>query len=273
LTHNYSTWNNIIEDFQHEYLAQHIISSHFTHPIRYVPSGFNETAIVKSSMVITIHYWPMLARASGLFRMCAEADVEWEHATDAKQMNYALAGALTSNLAPPIIRDGQVTISQGIACHTYLGNKFGFDKDIPFPELALQYMNDLNDVHDGMAAAYTKGEAAKDVKDLQEYIEGDRYKIHLATINRQIKGPFYFGNEPTYVDFYASSIFEMCEGRWLNPLIDKTGDTLNAHAPKLQLMLEKIRGLGSASKLKDIPPIFPSRVLTSERVATWKSQK
>jgi glutathione S-transferase len=223
--------------------------------------------------IIKIYYWPMLARASGLFRMCAQAGIEWEHVTDAKQMNCALFGASTLNLAPPIIRDGQVTISQSIACHTYLGNKFGFDKDIPFPELALQYMNDLNDLHDEMKAAAMKGEAAKDIKYLQKYIEGDRYKTHLATINRQIKGPFYFGNEPTYVDFYASSMFEMCEGRWLNPLIDKTGDTLNAYAPKLRLVLEGIRGMGSASKLKDIPPLLPSRVLTSERVATWKSRK
>ena len=212
----------------------------------------------------------MLARASGLFRMCAEAGIEWELVTDTQKEDSALFGASTLNLAPPIIKDDQMTLSQSVACHTYLGGKLGFDKGIPLPELALQYILDLDDLHNELKGAAIAGVVSKDVKALREYLEGDRYKTHLATINRQIKGPFYFGNDPTYVDFFAVSMFEMCEGRWLNVLKDKAGDTINEHAPKLRLVLDEIRGLQSASKLKEIPPLLPSRVITQDRVATWQ---
>lgn len=88
----------------------------------------------------------MLARASGLFRMCAEAGIEWELVTDTQKEDSALFGASTLNLAPPIIKDDQMTLSQSVACHTYLGGKLGFDKGIPLPELALQYILDLDDL-------------------------------------------------------------------------------------------------------------------------------
>lgn len=222
--------------------------------------------------MIVIQYWPMLARASGLFRMCAEAGATWEHKTDAKAMGCVMFGAEDSkNLAPPVVIDGQVTISQGIACHVYLGNKFGLNKNIPYPELALQYMHDLDDLHNEMKGAFMKGK--DDVIDLKEYLTGDRYKKHMSAIDRQIKGPFYFGDEPTYVDFIAVSYFEMCEGRWLNPLLDKSGDTIAEHAPKLRILLDKVRALESAVKLKSIPPLLPNRKLSPEQVATWGTIK
>lgn len=219
----------------------------------------------------------MLARASGLFRMMAQVGAEWEHVTDSKLMESSLLleqqegpNTRLKNLAPPILIDGNVTISQAISCHMYLGNKFGFNKGIPFPELALQYMNDLDDLHDEMKSAFMQGD--EDVNELQKFLTGDRYKTMLATINNQIKGPYYFGNDATYVDFCAVSFFEMCDGRWLNPLLDKTGgDTVSAHAPKLREVIERTRSLESAAKLKDIPALMPSRILSPERVATWKS--
>lgn len=217
--------------------------------------------------MIVIHYWPMLARASGLIRMCAEAGVAWEHKTEMKEFGCALFGADSENLAPPIITDGEVTISQSIACHVYLGNKFGFNKNIPYPELALQYMLDLDDLHNEMKGAYMKG--ADDIKDLKEYLTGDRYKNHLSAVNRQIKGPYYFGNDPTYLDFMAVSYFDMCETRWLNPLLDKSGDTVAEHAPKLRTLLDRTRALESAKKVESLPQVLPSRIVSPERVATW----
>ena len=55
------------------------------------------------SSPIIIKYWPILARGRGLFQMCAEAGVPFEHDTDMKGFGAALFGAESTNLAPPII--------------------------------------------------------------------------------------------------------------------------------------------------------------------------
>jgi len=225
----------------------------------------------------------MLARASGLFRMCAESGTQWRHDTTiVKEMAVLLQpkdqdnGSSTNdtNLAPPIIVDEStgIVLSQSIPSHIYLGNKFGFNKNIPYPELALQYMHDLNDLHDEMKAAFLKSESTCSLHSLKDYLLGQRYQRHLEAIDRQIKGPYYFGDMPTYVDFMAASYFEMCEGRWLNPLAEAKHlkcDTIAEHAPKLRGVLKGIRGLESASTLESIPTVMANRILTSEQIAAW----
>ena len=95
----------------------------------------------KTDSMIEIKYWPLLARASGLLRMCAEAGVEFQHVSaSGKDMGAALMGAESTNLAPPIVQDGNVIISQAIPCHQYIGEKLGFDKNIAVSQIALQYM-------------------------------------------------------------------------------------------------------------------------------------
>ena len=99
---------------------------------------------------IVIHYWSILARASGLFRMCVEKNVPFEHQKDMKKFGAAFFGADSSNLAPPIIVDGDLTLSQSSACHMYLGKKLGFTTGIDTPEAearAIQCMIDLEDLH------------------------------------------------------------------------------------------------------------------------------
>ena len=103
---------------------------------------------------------------------------------------------------------------------------------------------------------------------LKELITGGRYLKILCAINRSIKGPYYFGAEPTYVDFYACGVFEMCEGKWLTPLTPYSGDTIAEHAPKLKVVLSNIRQLG-LEKLPKVPQVPPAFVLSAERCATW----
>ena len=100
--------------------------------------------------MIVIKYWPILARGSGLFRMCIDdGKVEWQHVTDASTFGAALldsnANEQSTHLAPPILEDTDtgVILSQGAACHQYLGNKLGFNKGIAWPEIAAQYQGDL----------------------------------------------------------------------------------------------------------------------------------
>ena len=159
---------------------------------------------------ITIQYWPLRARASGLFQMLAEGGIEYEHETNLGNMNsvlFAPDDCPFTTLLPPILidRSGEttVTLSQTIPIFQYLGEKYGFNKGIPeVKQVALQYMHDLNDLHIEMShQAAVDLKAGVDILNLQAYLTGDRYKKHLGSINRCIQGPFYFGEEPTYVDF------------------------------------------------------------------------
>jgi glutathione S-transferase len=159
---------------------------------------------------ITIQYWPLRARASGLFQMLAEGGIDYEHETNLDSMTSALFApddCTFTALLPPILidRSGEttVTFSQTIPIFQYLGEKYGFNKGIPeVKQVALQYMHDLNDLHIEMShQAAVDLKAGLDVSNLQAYLSGDRYKKHLKSIDRCIQGPFYFGEDPTYVDF------------------------------------------------------------------------
>ena len=99
---------------------------------------------------IVLKYWPILARGGGLMRMCCEKNLPFEHDTDMKEFGAAWFGAETGNLAPPILIDGDLTISQSSACHVYLGKKLGLTAGIDTLEAdcrAMQYMADLHDLH------------------------------------------------------------------------------------------------------------------------------
>ena len=192
-------------------------------------------------------------------------------------------------------------LSQAIPCHQYLGKLLGFDHgigedsgkllgrllgfdggngvnvvggaggEVP-PEIALQFMMDLHDLHEEMQKEVLKGDANNNIEALQKYLQGKRYRKHLQTINRCIKGPFYFGSTPTYVDYATTSYLDMMEGKWLIPLLEKTeGDTIQRYAPKLRSVVSYIRSLPSAKQLNTKIPLNPSHlVLSPQRVATWQ---
>ena len=213
-----------------------------------------------------------MGRASGLFRMCAEADVEYTHVSTRPEIGAALWGAESTNLLPPMIQDGDLVLSQAVPCHQYLGDKFGFNKNIEIPQVAVQYVNDLSDFYGAMESAALKGEGSNDVHALQEYLNGDRFKNHLRAINRSIKGKFYFGEDPTYVDYAVCTYLDMAEGRYLNPLKSKiNGDIIAEYAPKMRAICTAIRELPSAKKFENTQLVADFLALSEERVSTWKT--
>ena len=225
-----------------------------------------------ASAAILIKYWGIRARSRGLFQMCLEKGQPFEHQTDMADMGCAFFGAESTNLAPPVLVDGDLTLSQSVAVYTYLGKKLGFTAGIDGPRSearALQYMEDLNELHTELSQ---KAFASKtDVVALQTYLVDKRYKARLQAIDRAISGDFFFGSEPSYVDFYADAILTMCEGKFLNPLKPKSGDTLEMFAPKLVTAVAAVRQRPAAAKLPDVPDVPASIVLSDERVATWKA--
>jgi len=233
------------------------------------------TTTTSSQPVFTIYYWPFKARASGLFRMLVESDVSFEHLTDRGAMPCALWGQSSTNLAPPIIVDHQaasgksLTLSQAVPCHAYIGTKLGLDKGIDVPEIAQQYMQDWSDWHSELAEKAVADRKDNGISALKQHIMSDRYKMHLQAINRSIKGPYYFGETPTYVDFALCSYLDMACEKWLDPLLPKSGDTLTAHAPKAAHIYQQLCRLPSASKLDHLLRAPASLVIPHERVAMW----
>ena len=94
---------------------------------------------------LVIKYWACHGRCRGLFQMLAETDTPYEHVTDMGAFGAAHFGAATANLAPPIVVDGALVLSQTVAVYTHLGKKLGFTCGIDTPAAeaqALQFMTD-----------------------------------------------------------------------------------------------------------------------------------
>ena len=103
-------------------------------------------------------------------------------------------GANGDTFAPPILKDGDFTISQSTACAMYAGEKAGINNFDSYPK-ALQYISDLVDLFElAIGGAGNKGGA-----DLKQYLTGDRFKKVVGNIERSIKGPFYFGDKVSTV--------------------------------------------------------------------------
>lgn len=218
---------------------------------------------------MTIRYWPFLGRASPCFRMCAEAGVEFEHVSDMEQMKGALFGAKTSNLACPMVVDGDVIVSQAPAAAMYLGEKFGFTAGIKVPEVALQYACDVGDLHEAMRGAFNACIAKGDLGDAPKFMS-ERFTAIVGAIERAIQGPFYFGEKFGWVDFALTGYWDMIECKWLEPLKEKTGDVLK-DCPKIKAIVAAIRALPSTEKLSGIPKLGAD--LKPELVATWPEAK
>ena len=207
--------------------------------------------------------------------MFAERNVEYVHETDSKKMDLVFVGdecasTTSTNLAPPCIVDGDTIVSQNIPVHVYVGKRLGFKSYNVDSEVMLQFMCDLDDLHSEMRRAHVAGQEGNDVVALKKYLTGDRFLSHIKSIDRSIRGdPYYFSDQPTYVDFIAVGYFDMMETIILGPLSSHTGLDFLADAPKLKGVLTAIRGLPSAERLPKLPLVPPPFVMSAERAASW----
>jgi glutathione S-transferase len=203
-----------------------------------------------SSEKITLYYWPLFARAGALFRMLEEKGVPYEHKSSKEEMaaKASVFGASGVNIAPPIIEDGGAIISQSTACAMYLGKKLGFDKGVD-PCLSVQYLLDIVDVFEGGV-----GKNNEDAGLLKKFMEGDdgkpsRWSAVAGTIERNIQGPYFFGAEPSYVDFFLLQHMD-----WRKDMFDKlqakTGKDFLVGYPKMKAVSEGLRSLDSYKNYK-----------------------
>ena len=203
--------------------------------------------------MIKVYYWPFLARGGAVIRMLAEAGVPYEHVSDMGRMSQVCAafGATTpsGNLAPPVVEDGDVFISQSIAASMYIGKKCGF----PAPDdvKAIQLMDDIKDLFESGI-----GKNNEDGKKLKIYLHGDgsgkpsRFATFAAAIERNVVGPYFFGENLSFVDFYFANLYAMYSATTLAKLQAKTGEKdVFDDFPKLKAIANSIVNLESTKKI------------------------
>lgn len=201
-------------------------------------------------------YWDLKGRAGAAFYMLAESKVEFEHVKEAPEMAKVLTalGAESTNFAPPLFIDGETKVSQSLPVCMAVGKKTGFDKGVD--ELkALQYMLDVTDLD----TEITK--AAGSAETLFAFVKGtdgpSRMSKWLGNIERSIKGPFYFGETASYVDYWLAQSVTMRNFT----LWDAVGSKYDpfAQSPKAKAVAEFILNQDSVKGLTtmvDMPPPY-----------------
>jgi hypothetical protein len=136
-------------------------------------------------------------------------------------------GAPSGNIAPPVLVDGDVVVSQSIAVAQYVGEKLGLTKGLNHI-LATQFMIDIVDLFElGLGKSLKSGE------DLHGFLQGGRFAKVAGAIEANIKGPFFFGDAPTCVDFFLTAHMEWSYTTVLTELEAKVPKSVFAELPKM----------------------------------------
>lgn len=189
----------------------------------------------------------MLGRANSIIRMLQHAQIDYVHKSEMSDFASICSafGASSNTFAPPVVQDGDFVISQTLGAAMYVGNKAGLNEGIDSVPKAVQYMSDMIDIFEnGM------DQAAKDGASFKAFLEGDRCKNQLTYLNRCIKGPFFFGEKPTYVDFVLFALVEWKEELILNRLKSEKGVDVFGPYEKILGVINGIRNLDSVKNFR-----------------------
>lgn len=174
------------------------------------------------------------------------ANCPYEHISDMPSMAAqcsAFGGSAASTFAPPIVKDGDVCLSQTAAVNLHIGTKLGFDKGVPSPAHGVMLMMNMIDFFEGgISTAASKGG-----KDLKAFLEGERVQKWIGNLERSIVGPFHYGDSPTYVDFMLCALMDWTDATILNRLKAEKGVDLfsGSSAAKIMGVVNGVRSLES----------------------------
>lgn len=204
-------------------------------------AAFNKANV---SNEVTVYYWPMFGRAGSAIRMLEHGKVPYKLVNDYPSIAAKLSAfgcTTTDNFAPPLIIAGDDHVTQSTAVCMHVGNMVGLNVGITNPAKAVQHLGDIVDLFEsGIAGALNKGGA-----ELKLYLEGDRLPKLLGNMDRSIKGPFYFGDAPTYVDFFLCQHVDWIDCQLLNRLkAEKNVDVFSSYT-NITGVVEGIRNLES----------------------------
>ena len=242
-------------------------NSSCTRPIKDSSNGLHPSQV----NVSIVYYGGELARAGALFRMCDEVpgalcvfesdDTIVRRVSSSNRLASADGNASLDNFAPPVVLDHSngEHISQSVAATIYLGQKLGFGEGVgDNVAKAVQYLNDLQDLNSECAAIEYLDRAAK----WPDFIEGGRLDAWLGNVERSIRGPFYFGEQRTYVDFYLVQVFDWHAIRLFEPLPAAAAKLANY--PKINAILSAVRSLESYQRRTEPTLPLPPRYTADE---------
>tara|TARA_B100000795_G_C22737500_1_gene413902 strand:+ start:138 stop:1226 length:1089 start_codon:yes stop_codon:yes gene_type:complete len=257
-------------------------------------------SIAPSTEPLVIYYWPELARAAALFRMCDAAGQPYIHnpnpSPNPNRSNpnpnpdhagqpyihnstpAALASVVNSNkvhgpdgtsgmFAPPVVQDGAFFVSQSVAATLYLGQKLGFDRGVPSLAKAVQHLNDLQDLTGECERAIASLQKDRDAAALRTFVEAGRFSAWVGTIEHAITGPYYYGDVVTYVDFYFLQTLDWFVLKAFDPLQRVTGDVWQRF-PKVKALHQAMRAMPSYASTGAHGPLIPG-VFSDEDVALY----
>jgi len=190
------------------------------------------------SSSLKVYYWPMLARGAPLVRMLEHTATPYEYISDFAELSKLGSFKTGSGdvFAPPFIVDGDFVISQSTACTLYLGDKLGLTPEGYSAPKAVQYMGDIVDTFEG-----NLGKNNESGPELKAFLEGDRWAKLAGNIERGIKGPYYFGDSLSCVDFFLAAHLDWRSTQVFNPLKARHGVDALAPFPKMVAIHEAIK--------------------------------
>jgi len=176
-----------------------------------------------------VYYWPFLARSAGIVRILEHTGTPYEYISDKVQLDKVCSawGAEGNTFAPPVVVDGDYVVSQSIAATLYVGKKLLMCKDYDDFK-AIQFCGDIVDTFEGGV-----GKNNEDGKILKGFLEGPRFARLMGNVERGIKGPYYFGDEPSGVDFFLLMHLDWRYRNVFNPLKDRYGVDVMKDYPKM----------------------------------------
>jgi len=169
-------------------------------------------------------------------------------------------GANTNTYAPPILQEGDSLLSQSMPIAIRIGMRTGFDQGVECCVKACQFMADASDFAEAATNASKSAETIKCFLKAPEEGKLSPCAEWLRNMENSIKGPYFYGARPTYVDFWFTQGFDWCDFVLFNPI----GHKAEAHYPKIQGVLAGIRGLESAKTIKE--PVGPPSMAMAEAV-------
>jgi len=196
-----------------------------------------------------VYYWPFMIRGASLVRMLEHTNTPYEYISEKPKMAIVSSawGAQVDTIAPPVLVDGDFAVSQSVASCLYLGNKLGLTPPGYNEYKAMQYCLDIIDVFEGGI-----GKNNEEGATLKKYLEGDRFKTLMANLERSIKGPFYFGDTPSAVDFFLVQHMDWRCLSIFEPLKAKGIDFLTPY-PKLVGVHEAIKATDAYKNFDKVP--------------------
>lgn len=197
---------------------------------------------------VKVYYWPAFGRAGAIIRMLEHVGQEYEHISDFPTIAGVASafGGPGDTFAPPVLIDGDTTLGQSTAIVQYVGAKAGLDQGVDRFKAA-QYLADIVDLFEGgINKNAGEGGAA-----LKKYLEGDgsdgpsRFAKQATNLNRAVKGPFFFGDSPSYVDFFLCQHYEWNDATFLGRVEEETGKKFVKSYEKLIGAITGIQNLES----------------------------